>query len=30
MKANTNVTINKAYLRKLIKKAGMTQKAFAE
>lgn len=30
MKTNTNVTINKYYLREIIKKAGLTQKAFAE
>ena len=26
MKVNTNVTINKDYLREIIKKAGLTQK----
>ena len=30
MKTNTNVTINKDYLREIIKKAGLTQKDFAE
>lgn len=30
MKTNTNVTINKDYLREIIKKAGITQKDFAE
>lgn len=30
MKTNTNVTINKDYLREIIKKAGLTQKDFSE
>ena len=30
MKINTNVTINKDYLREIIKKSGLTQKDFAE
>ena len=30
MKTTTNVTINKDYLREIIKKAGLTQKDFAE
>lgn len=30
MKTITNVTINKDYLREIIKKAGLTQKDFAE
>ena len=29
MKVNTNVTINKDYLREIIKKSGLTQKDFA-
>lgn len=30
MKSNNNVTINKDYLREIIKKAGLTQKDFSE
>lgn len=30
MKVNNNLTINKDYLREIIKKAGLTQKDFAE
>lgn len=30
MKVNNNVTINKDYLREIIKKSGLTQKDFAE